>query len=375
MQKERARGNRQGKEEEQSVYSVKGITTSLGLGNLKMTSTKLLALRRATTSCYATSSSVIFYRRKCDDGAMPRKRFVCASSSSSNESPSSSEEAPRANGGDRAYTPKKVWGPPLEVSKTLNRRPTVLEWRGPNFPQDQSDGLVFLVDKPQEWTSFDVCAKIKSMSKKMGVKKIGHCGTLDPMATGLLIVVIGRATKLADEYQAKVKTYTGTIKLGEKTASGDADNEVIETKPFGEDIVNEASMEAARASLIGDIEQIPPMFSAVHVDGKRLYESAREGKTVERKPRPVHVGAFSIKRRETENETHLIDFEVTCSKGTYVRTLAEDFCEKMGTVGHLVKLRREKIGDFDVKDAFELPALLDEISITVSEHQNQKNSY
>ena len=160
MQKERARGNRQGKEEEQSVYSVKGITTSLGLGNLKMTATKsLLALRRATTSCYATSSSVIFYRRKCDDGAMPRKRFVCASSSSSNESSSSSEKAPRANGGDRAYTPKKVWGPPLEVSKTLNRRPTVLEWRGPNFPQDQSDGLVFLVDKPQEWTSFDVCAR------------------------------------------------------------------------------------------------------------------------------------------------------------------------------------------------------------------------
>ena len=158
--------------------------------------TKLLALRRATTSCYATSSSVIFYRRKCDDGAMPRKRFVCASSSSSNESSSSSEEAPRANGGDKAYTPKKVWGPPLEVSKTLNRRPTVLEWRGPNFPQDQSDGLVFLVDKPQEWTSFDVCAKIKSMSKKMGVKKIGHCGTLDPMATGLLIVVIGKSNKV-----------------------------------------------------------------------------------------------------------------------------------------------------------------------------------
>ena len=98
------------------------------------------------------------------------------------------------------------------------------------------------------------------------------------MATGLLLVVVGRATKLADKYQAKVKTYTGTIKLGEKTASGDADNKVIETKPFGEDIVNEASMEAARVSLIGDIEQIPPMFSAVHVDGKRLYESAREGK-------------------------------------------------------------------------------------------------
>ena len=125
------------------------------------------------------------------------------------------------------------------------------------------------------------------------------------MATGLLLVVVGRATKLADKYQAKVKTYTGTIKLGEKTASGDADNKVIETKPFGEDIVNEASMEAARVSLIGDIEQIPPMFSAVHVDGKRLYESAREGKTVERKPRSARE-AFSIKRRETRSELHLI---------------------------------------------------------------------
>lgn len=330
---------------------------------------KLFALRRATRAYPPSSSSLVRFGRETTcrrNDILKQKRCFCASSSGSTDSSSSSSSS-----GGRAYTPKKVWGPPLEVSKTLNRMPTVLEWRGPNFPQEQSPGLVFLVDKPQEWTSFDVCAKIKSLSKKMGVKKIGHCGTLDPMATGLLIVVVGRATKLADEYQAKVKTYSGTIKLGEKTASGDADNEVIETKPFGEDIVNEASMEAARLSLIGDIEQIPPMFSAVHVDGRRLYESAREGKTVERQPRPVHVEAFSIRRRETENETHLIDFEVTCSKGTYVRTLAEDFCEKMGTVGHLVKLRRERIGDFDVKDAFELPELMDGIAETVKEFKSQ----
>ena len=328
---------------------------------------KLMALRRVTT----TPSSLIIFGRKFDNVMLKPRRCPCTASTSSVDEERKEHHNDNKNNKNRAYTPKKVWAPPLEVSKTLNRMPTILEWRGPNFPQDQSSGLVFLVDKPQEWTSFDVCAKIKSMSKKMGVKKIGHCGTLDPMATGLLLVVVGRATKLADKYQAKVKTYTGTIKLGEKTASGDADNKVIETKPFGEDIVNEASMEAARVSLIGDIEQIPPMFSAVHVDGKRLYESAREGKTVERKPRSVHVEAFSIKRRETRSELHLIDFEVTCSKGTSVRTLAEDFCEKMGTVGHLVKLRREKIGDYDVKDAFELPALIDGIAETVAEFKKQ----
>merc|ERR1739841_401484 len=110
------------------------------------------------------------------------RRCPCTASTSSVDEERKEHHNDNKNNKNRAYTPKKVWAPPLEVSKTLNRMPTILEWRGPNFPQDQSSGLVFLVDKPQEWTSFDVCAKIKSMSKKMGVKKIGHCGTLDPMA-------------------------------------------------------------------------------------------------------------------------------------------------------------------------------------------------
>jgi len=265
-----------------------------------------------------------------------------------------------------------------EVRKN-DAMPSVLDWRGSNFPQEQGPGVVILIDKPKTWTSFDVVAKVRSYTRKLGVKKVGHCGTLDPMATGLLIIVCGKATKLADMYQAKDKKYSGTIKLGEKTSSGDADNEVIETKAF--DFVNDEMIEEARRSLVGDIDQIPPMYSALSVNGRKLYEIARDGETIERASRRVHIDNFSVKRRlvgdgndENNEKNNLIDFEITCSKGTYVRTIAEDFCEKMGTVGHLVKLRREKIGDFDVKDAFVLPELLEKLDVTVREFRADNDS-
>lgn len=203
-------------------------------------------------------------------------------------------------------------------------------------------GEVLLIDKPQGWTSFDVVAKIRNTIK---VKKIGHAGTLDPLATGLLILCTGKFTKKIDEYQAQEKEYTGKLILGKTTPSYDAETEPDATFPIGH-ITKEAINEALKR-LSGTIEQLPPMYSAIKKDGKRLYELARKGKTVELTPRQVEIKVFEI----TENQFPELSFRVVCSKGTYIRSLAHDFGRLLNSGAYLTELRRTRIGDFNVANA------------------------
>ncbi|WP_314244395.1 tRNA pseudouridine(55) synthase TruB [Empedobacter tilapiae] len=210
------------------------------------------------------------------------------------------------------------------------------------------EGHVFLIDKPLDWTSFDVVNKIRwNIRKAYNLKKIkvGHAGTLDPKATGLLLVCTGKWTKRIDEFQAQEKTYTGTIKLGVTTPTYDLESEEDQTFPtehITEEIIHEATKQ-----FIGEIEQFPPMHSAVKVDGKRLYELAREGQEIERKARKITIHDFKI----TKINLPFVDFEVNCSKGTYIRSLAFDFGKAINSGGYLTALRRTKIGEFDVMNA------------------------
>ena len=211
------------------------------------------------------------------------------------------------------------------------------------------EGHVFLIDKPMDWTSFDVVNKIRwNIRKSYDLKKIkvGHAGTLDPKATGLLLVCTGKWTKRIDEFQAQEKTYTGTIKLGVTTPTYDLESEEDQTFPtehITEEIIHEATKQ-----FIGEIEQFPPMHSAVKVDGKRLYELAREGQEIERKARKITIHDFKI----TTINLPFVDFEVNCSKGTYIRSLAFDFGKAVNSGGYLIALRRTKIGEFDVYKSF-----------------------
>lgn len=207
------------------------------------------------------------------------------------------------------------------------------------------DGHVFLIDKPLDWTSFDVVNKIRwNIRKAYNLKKIkvGHAGTLDPKATGLLLVCTGKWTKRIDEFQEQEKTYTGTIKLGVTTPTYDLEseeNEIFPTEHITEEIIHETTKQ-----FIGEIEQFPPMHSAIKVDGKRLYELARDGQEIERKARKVNILDFKI----TKINLPFVDFEVNCSKGTYIRSLAYDFGKALNSGGYLTALRRTKIGEFDV---------------------------
>ncbi|MGV0967050.1 tRNA pseudouridine(55) synthase TruB [Empedobacter falsenii] len=210
------------------------------------------------------------------------------------------------------------------------------------------EGHVFLIDKPLDWTSFDVVNKIRwNIRKAYNLKKIkvGHAGTLDPKATGLLLVCTGKWTKRIDEFQAQEKTYTGTIKLGVTTSTYDLESE--EDQTFPTEHITEEIIHQATKQFIGEIEQFPPMHSAVKVDGKRLYELAREGQEIERKARKITIHDFKI----TNINLPFVDFEVNCSKGTYIRSLAFDFGKAVNSGGYLTALRRTKIGDFDVINA------------------------
>ncbi len=207
------------------------------------------------------------------------------------------------------------------------------------------EGHIFLIDKPLDWTSFDVVNKIRwNIRKAYNLKKIkvGHAGTLDPKATGLLLICTGKWTKRIDEYQAQEKTYTGTIKLDATTPTYDLESE--ENKAFSIEHLTEEMIQATTKQFIGEIEQFPPMHSAIKVDGKRLYELAREGQEIERKARKITIHNFKI----TKIDLPYVDFEVICSKGTYIRSLAFDFGKAMNVGGYLTALRRTKIGDFDV---------------------------
>ena len=204
---------------------------------------------------------------------------------------------------------------------------------------DKSIDGVLLVDKGTDMTSHDVVAVAR---RCLGIKKIGHCGTLDPMATGLLILVVGRATKIQDLLMSEDKEYVGTIKLGLTTHTQDAEGDPVEEKQVPD--YSDDEIKAVFEEFKGDFYQIPPMVSAIKKDGVPLYKLARQGKTVEREPRLVYVYSNRIDRIELPE----IDFTVKCSKGFYVRTYAHDIGQKLGCGAHLKKLRRTKSGRFDL---------------------------
>lgn len=214
--------------------------------------------------------------------------------------------------------------------------------------EDYQSGQILLIDKPLHWTSFQVVNKLRWELKqtfKLKNIKVGHAGTLDPLATGLLIICTGKMTKQIDTFQAQIKEYTGTLVLGSTTPSYDLETEINETFPT-EHITPNLIKETTK-QFIGDIQQYPPVFSAIKKDGKRLYEFARAGEDVEIKARSISIQEFEITNINTPN----IDFRVICSKGTYIRSLAHDFGKALQSGAHLSTLRRTKIGDFNVADA------------------------
>ncbi|KAJ6423972.1 hypothetical protein OIU84_024865 [Salix udensis] len=221
-------------------------------------------------------------------------------------------------------------------------------WDGPY-------GTVVLVNKPKGWTSFTVCGKLRRLVK---VKKVGHAGTLDPMATGLLIVCVGKATKLVERYQGMVKGYSGVFRLGEATSTWDADSPVIQREPW--EHIKDADIKKAVASFRGEIWQVPPMFSAIKVGGERMYEKARKGESIELAPRKISIFQFDIER-SLEDRQNLI-FRVTCSKGTYIRSLCADFGKALGSCAHLIALRRDSIGEYSAEDAWEFKELEEAIT-------------
>lgn len=214
--------------------------------------------------------------------------------------------------------------------------------------EDFQEGKVLLIDKPLHWTSFQVVNKLRwEIRRAFKIKKIkvGHAGTLDPLATGLLVICTGKMTKNIDTFQAQIKEYTGTFVLGSTTPSYDLETEIDHTFPT--EHLTEALIRNATSQFIGEISQFPPVFSALKKDGKRLYEFARAGEAVDIPSRQVHISTFEITRIDNLE----VDFRVVCSKGTYIRSLANDFGKALNSGAHLSVLRRTKIGDFDVKNA------------------------
>jgi tRNA pseudouridine55 synthase len=208
--------------------------------------------------------------------------------------------------------------------------------------ESYEEGRVILIDKPSEWTSFDVVNKIR---KTIRVKKVGHAGTLDPLATGLLIICTGKMTKQIDTYQAQEKEYTGRIVLGKTTPSFDRETPV--DAEFDIRHVTPEMVIGAAQRFVGAIEQIPPMYSAVRVDGKRMYVQARKGRTIEIPARQVTINHFDV----TNVNLPTLDFRIVCSKGTYIRSLIRDLGVALGAGAYLDELRRTRIGTFHVAEA------------------------
>jgi tRNA pseudouridine55 synthase len=207
--------------------------------------------------------------------------------------------------------------------------------------QQLKEGSVILVDKPYRWTSFDVVHKLRKPIQT----KIGHAGTLDPLATGLLICCTGTFTKKITDYQMLPKEYTGIIHLGATTPTYDLESEPEDFKPF--EHISDTQLREATKAFIGDILQMPPAHSAIKKDGKRAYELARAGKEVNLAARPITIGEFEL----TKIDLPEVHFRVTCSTGTYIRSLAQDYGQALGCGGYLQALRRTKIGNYSVEDA------------------------
>ncbi len=226
-------------------------------------------------------------------------------------------------------------------------------------PEDYLNGQVILIDKPLKWSSFQAVNKLKyTLINKLKLPKkfkIGHAGTLDPLATGLLIVCTGKFTKSISEIQGQAKEYTGTFHVGATTPSYDLETEIDQT--FATEHITEALIHETVKQFIGEIDQKPPVFSAIKKDGKRLYEHARAGEEVEIASRKTTIHEFEITRIVLPE----IDFRVVCSKGTYIRSLAYDFGLALHSGGHLTALRRTKIGAYDVKNAIDVTLFEDSI--------------
>ncbi|MBR1966361.1 MAG: tRNA pseudouridine(55) synthase TruB [Lentisphaeria bacterium] len=215
------------------------------------------------------------------------------------------------------------------------------------LPPFNMDG-VLLVDKAPDWTSFDV---VNFLKNRFNIPKIGHCGTLDPAATGLLVIVCGKFTRLSGMLSADSKVYETRLLLGVKTDTDDMEGKIIEERPT--DNLDKLTVEKAIYSFVGDSMQIPPMVSAIKKDGKKLYELARKGIEIEREPRPIHISKIDIHSVDLP-EAH---FTVHCSKGTYIRSLCADIGTKLGNVGTLKELRRTASGKFSIEDAITLEKL------------------
>ena len=222
---------------------------------------------------------------------------------------------------------------------------------------------VIIVDKEKGKTSFD---EIRDIRKKYNIKKVGHAGTLDPMATGVLIILVGETTKLSDYLMNHDKEYIATLKLGKKTDTGDSEGKIIEEKEIPN--LSKENVQNVLNTFIGKSKQIPPMYSAIKVNGKKLYEFAREGKEIERQERKIEIYFLEIiKLIEDNKKIAEIEFKVNCSKGTYIRTLCEDIAEKLGTCGYMKELRRTRVGRFTLNDKDKF--------ITLEEIMEDKESY
>lgn len=232
---------------------------------------------------------------------------------------------------------------------------------------DFENGELILVDKPLSWTSFDVVGKIRNSTRIKKIK-VGHAGTLDPLATGLLIICTGKLTKKVDEFLAEEKEYTGTITLGASTPSYDLETEINHTFPT-EHITEEMIAEAAK-TFLGEIEQVSPLYSALRIDGERAYHKARRGEEVKMKARKVRIEAFEV----TKIEMPIIHFRIVCSKGTYIRSIAHDIGKILQSGSHLSSLRRTRSGNFKIEDAWNLEELITQIKTERFEKENLENN-
>ncbi len=220
-------------------------------------------------------------------------------------------------------------------------------------------GAVLLLNKPYDWTSFDVVRKLRNAMK---IKKVGHAGTLDPLATGLLILCTGKFTKRINEFMQREKEYTGTIILGAATPTYDLESHPVPVGAYHHLTINE--LVAGAASFKGEIDQVPPIHSAIKVDGKRVYELARKGEDVILEPRKVTINEFEIVKVILPE----VQFRVVCSTGTYIRSLAHDFGKKLGCGGYLSSLCRTRIGEFELKDALEVEEAIRQIKETLGQN-------
>ena len=226
---------------------------------------------------------------------------------------------------------------------------------------------VLVIDKPEGMTSFDVVAKVR---KTLGTKKVGHTGTLDPLATGVLVICVGQATKLVDFLTCDSKIHDVEMQLGVETNTGDITGDVVKREK--EIVVDVCQLEAVMESFIGKQQQIPPMYSAIKVNGQKLYELARKGITVDRKPRDIEIFSITNVLVATEEGRTLIRYRVHCSKGTYVRSLCEDIAKRLGTCGTMSRLRRVQSGQFLVQNAITLEELEEEKMISIEKLFDKK---